>query len=92
MADLSQPAVPPGWYRDPWAASGQRYWDGRQWTPAARPTPSKRIAWLWVIVAVVAIPVLFFGGCAAVIEFGSRNAHNHPDGSYELVRDQGPGL
>jgi hypothetical protein len=34
---------------------------------------------LWVLVAVVAVPVLFFGGCAAVIAFGSRNAPDHPD-------------
>ena len=25
--------TPPGWYRDPWGQSAQRFWDGVQWTP-----------------------------------------------------------
>jgi hypothetical protein len=46
---------------------------------AVVPAAPKRRAWLWVLVAVIAVPVLFFGGCAAVITFGSRNTPDHPD-------------
>jgi flagellar basal body-associated protein FliL len=46
------------------------------------PPAPKRKAWLWVLVAVIAVPVLFFGGCAAVIAFGSRNASDNPDDDY----------
>jgi hypothetical protein len=46
------------------------------------PPAPKRKAWLWVLVAVIAAPVLFFGGCAAVIAFGSRNASDDPDDDY----------
>jgi hypothetical protein len=28
---------PPGWYRDPYAPAGLRWWDGRLWTQHARP-------------------------------------------------------
>jgi threonine/homoserine/homoserine lactone efflux protein len=33
---MTQPAPPPGWYPEP---SGQRYWDGTQWTHHAPPPP-----------------------------------------------------
>jgi membrane protease YdiL (CAAX protease family) len=29
------PAVPPGWYPDPWGVAAWRWWDGWQWTPYA---------------------------------------------------------
>jgi hypothetical protein len=36
IAAVAQPAPryasAPGWYTDPWDASGQRYYDGTQWT------------------------------------------------------------
>ena len=34
---MINPAPPPGWYPDPSGASGQRYFDGRQWTQHAFP-------------------------------------------------------
>jgi Protein of unknown function (DUF2510) len=34
---MSQPSASPGWYSDPWGRGGQRYWDGRDWTPYASP-------------------------------------------------------
>jgi hypothetical protein len=46
------------------------------------PAAAKRKPWLWVLVAVIAVPLLFFGGCAAVIAFGSRNASDHPDDDF----------
>lgn len=33
------PTPPPGWYPDPSGVPGSRYWDGRQWGPAAPTTP-----------------------------------------------------
>ncbi|WP_205267455.1 DUF2510 domain-containing protein [Mycolicibacterium sphagni] len=82
----------PGWYPDPWGGPGQRYWDGRQWTAATVAGSPKHRVWLLVLVAVIAVPVLFFGGCAAVIAFGSRNAPDLSDedyvGSRSIVSDQ----
>jgi hypothetical protein len=72
----------PGWYPDPWGAPGQRYWDGWQWTAAAAPDAPWRRVWLWVLTAVIAVLVLSFGGCAAVIAFGSRNSSEHTDDDY----------
>lgn len=31
-------SAPPGWYADPTANGGLRYWDGRGWTAHTRPT------------------------------------------------------
>jgi hypothetical protein len=31
-APVQQPAVPPGWYADPWSISPLRWWDGSTWT------------------------------------------------------------
>jgi Protein of unknown function (DUF2510) len=36
---MTQPAPQPGWYTDSSGMSGQRYWDGRQWTHYAPPPP-----------------------------------------------------
>ena len=36
---MSQAVAPPGWYADPAGGSGQRYWDGAQWTGYAVPWP-----------------------------------------------------
>jgi Protein of unknown function (DUF2510) len=33
---MTQP-LPPGWYPDPYGAQGQRYFDGREWTPHVAP-------------------------------------------------------
>ncbi len=82
---MSQPAMPPGWYPDPWGQPGQRYWDGRQWTATAVPAAPRRRTGVWVLVAVIAVAMLFFGGCAAVIAFGSRNASDHPEDEYPAL-------
>lgn len=33
---------PPGWYDDP-SGSGQRYWDGAQWTDHYKPVPAQQV-------------------------------------------------
>jgi hypothetical protein len=33
-----EPATAPGWFDDPFSRSGQRWWDGRQWTRRTRGT------------------------------------------------------
>lgn len=60
---MTQPN-PPGWYPDPSGAGGTRYWDGNQWGPTAPQPVKKRKVWPWIVLAVV---VLFFGGCAAIV-------------------------
>jgi hypothetical protein len=72
-AAMSTPLPSPGWYPDPTGAPGQKYWDGHAWhmaVPSAGPvTTSKGKPWLWVLL----VPVLFFGGCAALIAIGSSS-------------------
>ncbi len=34
---MNQQQTPPGWYPDPSGGSGQRYWDGTQWTDQHQP-------------------------------------------------------
>lgn len=65
-------AIPPGWYPDPSGAPGTRYWDGTRWA-AAQPTARKRLVWPWILLAVF---VLFFGGCGALVMLGAA-AGNH---------------
>lgn len=64
-------AMPPGWYGDPWRQADSRYWDGTAWSeqtrseppdaPAAEvdspPTKSRRVLWLTVAGAGVALVV-----------------------------------
>jgi uncharacterized RDD family membrane protein YckC len=38
----NEPLPPPGWYPDPSANSGQRYWDGAVWGPAVPPPQPTR--------------------------------------------------
>ena len=45
---MTNPAAPPGWYPDPAANGGQRYWDGRAWqqsAPAAPAAPTAPGGW-----------------------------------------------
>ena len=46
----------PGWYADPMAPGGRRYWDGTRWADtAATPPPQKRAPWLWLVIALAVI-------------------------------------
>lgn len=40
----SPPAVPAGWFPDPWDPRQQRWWDGTAWTPSTQATPSTSMA------------------------------------------------
>ncbi len=44
----------PGWYADPTAPDGRRYWDGQRWID---PTPQKKTpaTWLWLGIALVVV-------------------------------------
>jgi hypothetical protein len=68
------PTPPPGWYPDPSGAPGQRYWDGRAWhaSPGPPPSASSTTGRAWLVV--LAVVVLFFGGCAALIAIGARSS------------------
>jgi len=87
----------PGWYPDPSGAPGQRYFDGQQWTIPAPPPVAKSKAWLWIILAIIAVPVLLFGGCATLVAIGmhsddsstnSGGGSSQPDGGLnQPVRD-----
>jgi hypothetical protein len=66
----------PGWYPDP-GGQGQRYHDGTAWTeqraPAYVPPPPARKGphpIVWVLLGLVLVPVLLFGGCAALVAIG----------------------
>jgi hypothetical protein len=64
---MGAPSAAPGWYPDPSGGPGQRYFDGQQWTIAVPPPAAKSKAWLWIILVIIAVPVLFFGGCATLV-------------------------
>lgn len=56
----------------------------------ASPAPRSK-AWLWILVAVVAVPALFFGGCAAIIAVATRNSPEELDTSTEWRPSAGIG-
>ncbi len=66
---MSAPAPPPGWYSDP-EGSGQRWWDGTQWSEhrqaPPQPTSGSGVRWK-VLLGVLAAGILLLGGCAALI-------------------------
>ena len=39
MSATPPPSVPAGWYADPSASGGQRWWDGTAWGPQTAPPP-----------------------------------------------------
>lgn len=50
----------PGWYADPTAPDGRRYWDGQRWMDAAAPKkPSS--TWLWLGITLVVVASLVVG-------------------------------
>lgn len=63
--------TPAGWYPDP--SGGKRYWDGSAWrgaVPAVLKKPGRPV---WQKVALVAVPILLVGGCAALLLGGGRS-------------------
>jgi hypothetical protein len=73
---MGAPSPAPGWYPDPSGAPGQRYFDGQQWTIAAPSPAAKSKAGLWIVLAIIAVPVLFFGGCATLVAIGMHSDHS----------------
>ncbi|HRA75948.1 MAG TPA: DUF2510 domain-containing protein, partial [Propionicimonas sp.] len=57
----------PGWYADPTAPQGRRYWDGQRWMETGSPTRRGPGAALWLLIALVVIG----GVIAAIIMFPS---------------------
>ena len=57
----------PGWYADPTAPQGRRYWDGQRWMETGSPTRRGPGAALWLLIALVVIG----GVIAAIILFPS---------------------
>jgi hypothetical protein len=59
--------TPPGWYPDPYDASGWRYWDGAQWTQqrsSAQTAPSPAGFSPWAKAAAVVVAVALVAGMA----------------------------
>lgn len=50
----------PGWYSDPSAPDGRRYWDGQRWL---EPTPERKGsgAWLWLAISLVVVASIVAG-------------------------------
>ncbi|AQP43993.1 DUF2510 domain-containing protein [Tessaracoccus flavus] len=48
----------PGWYADPTAPSGRRYWDGARWADLDTRTSRRPNAWLWFVLALVVVGAL----------------------------------
>jgi hypothetical protein len=70
---VSSTPLLPGLYPDPSGAPRQRYWDGQRWTGHAPwPAPKSHPIGLKIALSVVAVMVLFLGGCATVVAIGSQ--------------------
>jgi hypothetical protein len=70
---VSSTPLLPGLYPDPLGGPRQRYWDGQQWTGHAPwPAPTSHPVGLRIALSIVAVMVLFFGGCATVVAIGSQ--------------------
>jgi hypothetical protein len=76
----SSPPTPPGWYANP-AGSGQRYWDGAQWTERYQPgspaaaAPPKRSGIVWKVgLGVVLGGCLLIGGIGGCVALLYRRA------------------
>jgi hypothetical protein len=64
-----------GWYPDPSGAPRQRYWDGQQWTAHAPAPHALGRSGLWIALSVIAVVVLFFGGCSVLVAAGSKSSN-----------------
>lgn len=57
----------PGWYADPTAPEGRRYWDGQRWVD---PQPPRKgpAGWVWLVIALTVVAALV----AALLIFPTR--------------------
>lgn len=79
------PAPPPGWYPDPSGGSGQRYWDGQQWTDVNAPLTSPRVGSksspLKTLAIIGAAVFALVGGCAACAAIVGHNVSTNSKSS-----------
>ena len=69
---MSSTPLLPGLYPDPSGGPRQRYWNGQQWVGRAPwPAPKSPVR-PWIMLGLVAVVVLVFGGCTAMVAMGSH--------------------
>lgn len=50
----------PGWYADPSAPNGRRYWDGQRWLDES-PRPRRSHAWWWLAISLLVVAAVVIG-------------------------------
>lgn len=92
---MSEQQPPAGWYPQ---GSEERYWDGSQWTDQRRPIatpvqyakpPKQGHALRNVLLIVIALGVLFIGGCMAVVGLAANEVDKEIDKATEADKDPG---
>ena len=87
---MTTPPPPPGWYPDPSGAPGGRYWDGRQWGPAAPspppPPPPKKNSNAFRIIGIIG--AVFVG----LIIVGSIGSHDKKQATPLVSAPATPGM
>jgi hypothetical protein len=77
----NQPPPPPGWYPDQ-SGKGQRYWDGKNWGPAA-PAPARPKSRFPTWAVVLGVLLLCPGSCGVFGLIGALSSHNSTQNSQQ---------